>query len=44
VIKPPQSGKNLRAVPLPLGHSKIESTDPYPGIEVDNALKMAERT
>jgi integrase len=36
--------KNLRAVQLLLGHSKLESTVRYLGIEVDDALKMAEQT
>jgi integrase len=36
--------KNLRAVQLLLGHSKLESTVRYLGIEVDNALEMAEPT
>ena len=36
--------KNLRAVQLLLGHSKLESTVRYLGIEVDNALEMAEQT
>ena len=36
--------KNLRAVQLPLGHTKLESTVRYLGIEVDNALEMAEQT
>jgi len=36
--------KNLRAVRLLLGHSKIESTVRYLGIEVDDALEMAEQT
>jgi integrase len=36
--------KNLRAVPLLLGHTKIESTVRYLGIEVDDALEMAEQT
>lgn len=36
--------KNLRAVQLLLGHSKMESTVRYLGIEVDDALEMAEQT
>lgn len=36
--------KNLRAVHLLLGHSKLESTVRYLGIEVDDALEMAEQT
>jgi len=32
--------KNLRAVQLLLGHSKLESTVRYLGIEVDDALEM----
>ena len=36
--------KNLRAVQLLLGHTKIESTVRYLGIEVDDALDMAEQT
>ena len=36
--------KNLRAVQLLLGHSKLESTIKYLGIEVDDALEMAEQT
>jgi integrase len=36
--------KNLRAVPLLLGHAKLESTVRYLGIEVDDALEMAEQT
>ena len=35
--------KNLRAVQLLLGHSKLESTVGYLGIEVDDALEMAEQ-
>ncbi len=35
--------KNLRAVQLLLGHTKLESTV-YLGIEVDDALEMAEQT
>ncbi len=35
--------KNLRAVQLLLGHSKLESTIRYLGIEVDDALEMAEQ-
>jgi integrase len=34
---------NLRAVQLLLGHTKIESTVRYLGIEVDGALAIAER-
>jgi len=36
--------KNLRAVQLLLGHTKFESTVRYLGIEVDDALEMAEQT
>src|ERR1022692_4830393 len=36
--------KNLRAGPPLLGHSKLESTVRYLGIEVDDALEMAEQT
>ena len=34
---------NLRAVQLLLGHTKIESTVKYLGIEVDDALAIAEQ-
>lgn len=34
--------KNLRAVQLLLGHTKLESTVRYLGIEVDDALEIAE--
>jgi site-specific recombinase XerC len=34
---------NLRAVQLLLGHTKIESTVLYLGIEVDDALAIAEQ-
>jgi integrase len=36
--------KNLRAVQLLLGHTKSESTVRYLGIEVNDALEMAEQT
>ena len=36
--------KNLRAVQLLLGHAKLESTVRYLGIEVDDALEIAEQT
>lgn len=36
--------KNIRAVQLLLGHTKLESTVRYLGIEVDDALEMAEQT
>jgi integrase len=35
--------KNIRAVQLLLGHSKLESTVRYLGIEVDDALEIAEQ-
>jgi len=36
--------KNLRAVQLLLGHTKLESTVRYLGVEVDVALELAEQT
>ena len=36
--------KNIRAVQLLLGHTKLESTVRYLGIEVDDALELAEQT
>jgi integrase len=36
--------RNLRAVQLLLGHTKLESTVRYLGIEVDDALGIAEQT
>ena len=36
--------KNLRAVQLLLEHTKLESTVRYFGIEVDDALEIAEQT
>ena len=35
--------KNLRAVQLLLGHSKLGSTVRYLGIEVDDALEISEQ-
>jgi site-specific recombinase XerC len=35
---------NLRAVQLLLGHVKIESTVRYPGVDVEDALELSERT
>ena len=35
--------RNLRAVQLLLGHTKIENTVRYLGIEVDDALAIAEQ-
>jgi len=34
---------NLRAVQLLIGHSKLESTVKYLGIEVDDAIELAEQ-
>ena len=36
--------RNLRAVQLLLGHSKLESTARCQGIEVDDALEISEQT
>jgi len=36
--------RNLRAVRLLLGHTKLESTVRYLGIEVDDALEIAQPT
>ncbi len=36
--------KNLRAVQILLGYTKLESTVRYLGIEVNDALEMAEQT
>jgi hypothetical protein len=36
--------KNLRAVQILLRHTKLESTVRYLGIEVDDALEIAEQT
>lgn len=36
--------KNLRAVQLLLGHTKLENTVRYLGIDIDDALEMAEKT
>jgi integrase len=36
--------KNLRAVQLLLGHTKLESTVRYLGVEVDDALELSEQT
>jgi site-specific recombinase XerC len=34
---------NLRAVQIFLGHTKLESTVRYLGVEVDDALRIAEQ-
>lgn len=36
--------KNLRAVQLLLGHTKLESTVRYLGIDIDDALEISEQT
>lgn len=36
--------RNIRAVQLLFGHTKLESTVRYLGIEVDDALEIAEQT
>ena len=36
--------KNIRAVQLLLGHTKLESTVRYLGIDVDDALELSEHT
>ena len=36
--------KNIRAVQLLLGHTNLESTVRYLGIEIDDALELAEQT
>ncbi len=36
--------KNLRAVQFLLGHTKLQSTVRYLGIEVDDALELSEHT
>ena len=36
--------RNLRAVQLLLGHTKLGSTVRYLGIEVDDAVEIAEQT
>jgi integrase len=35
--------KNIRAVQLLLGHSKLESTVRYLGVDVDDALEISEQ-
>ena len=39
-----QRTKNLRAVQLLLGHTKLESTIQYLGVEVQDAMEISEQT
>ena len=39
-----QRTKNIRAIQILLGHTKLESTVRYLGIEVDDTLEIAEQT
>ncbi len=36
--------KNLRAIQILLGHTKLESTIRYLGVQVEDALEIAEQT
>jgi site-specific recombinase XerC len=44
VLDLPRRTKNLRSVQLLLGHTKLESTVRYLGIEIDDAFEMAGQT
>ena len=35
---------NVRAIPILLGHTKIENTVRYLGVDIEDALLLAERT
>jgi len=35
---------NLRVIQILLGHTKIDNTVRYPGVDIDDALTLAETT
>jgi site-specific recombinase XerC len=39
-----QGDSNLRAIQILLGHTKIENTVKYLGVDIEDALELADRT